>query len=242
MKSSLWRVTALIATGLALPAHAMELTDELSLNVLVSAMSDYRTDGISQTLNRPALQLDLSVRHASGLVAGVFTSNVDFDSDARQEYDYYAGIEHSFSDAIHGSLIYYEYDYPKESEFNYGEWIGTVTAWNASLGMKYTKEVKPYGDDRSVIWAGYTVEMPWDTALDLRYGYSDAHDPVYVSHDGNTRNTYRDWEVSVSKSLFSIDWRLAYVDTDLSRAECESTQGVDDICSATVMVSASRLF
>lgn len=242
MKATTRRLGALMALGLAVPVQAIELNDDFNLGVLVGAMSDYRTGGVSQTLNRPAVQLDLSLRHSSGLLLGVFTSNVDFDSDTHREYDYYAGIEHSFTDDLSASLIYYEYDYPKESEFNYGEWIGTVTAWNATLGMKYTREVKPYGDDRSVIWAGYSIELPWDTSLDLRYGYSDAHDPVYVSHDGSTRETYRDWEVGLSKTFLDIDWRLAYVDTDLSRAECESTQGVDDICSATVMLAASKLF
>ena len=242
MKATTQRLGALMALGLALPVQAIELNDDFNLGILVAAMSDYRTGGISQTLNRPALQLDLSLRHSSGLLLGVFTSNVDFDSATHREYDYYAGIEHDFTDDISASLIYYEYDYPRESAFNYGEWIGTVTGWNATLGMKYTKEVKPYGDDRSVIWAGYAIELPWDASLDLRYGYSDAKDPVWVSHDGSTRSTYHDWEVGLNKTLLGIDWRLAYVDTDLSRSECESTQGVDDICSATVMLAASKLF
>ena len=242
MKATTRRLGALLALGLTLPVQAIELNDDFTLDVLVAAMSDDRTGGVSQTLNRPALQLDLSLRHSSGLLLGVFTSNVDFDSDTRREYDYYAGIEHSFNEDIAASLIYYEYDYPKDSAFNYGEWIGVLSAWNATFGMKYTKEVKPYGDDRSVLWAGYRFELPWETSLDLRYGYSDAKDPVYVSHDGSTRSTYHDWEVGLNRTLLDIDWRLAYVDTDLSRAECQSTQGVDDICSATVMLSASKLF
>ncbi|WP_175652778.1 TorF family putative porin [Pseudomonas sp. Marseille-P9899] len=242
MKAITVRLGAAVLLSQAISAQAVELNPDFTLDVLVAAISDYRTGGISQTLNKPALQFDVSLHHSSGLLAGIFTSNVDFDSDARREYDYYVGIEHAFNDTLSASLIYYEYDYPRESAFNYGEWIGTLSAWNATLGVKYTRDVKPYGDDRGVIWAGYTLDLPWESTLDLRLGYSDAKDPVYVSHDGNTRSGYRDWEVGLSKELLGVAWRLAYVDTDLSKAECESTQGIDDICSATLMVSASKRF
>lgn len=231
-----------MALSLAMPAHAIELNQDFSVDVLVAAMSDYRTGGISQTLNKPALQFDASLHHSSGLLMGIFTSNVDFDTDTRREYDYYAGVEHAFTDDLSASLIYYEYDYPKDSEFNYGEWIGTVTAYNATLGLKYTNEVKPYGDDRGVVWVAYSFNLPYESTMDVRVGYSDAKDPIYVSGDGSTRNGYRDWEVGLNKELLGINWRAAYVDTDLSKAECQSSQGVDDICSATVTLSASKLF
>ncbi|MCX9150118.1 TorF family putative porin [Pseudomonas sp. TB1-B1] len=242
MKLNVLSVIPAIALSLAGPVQAIELNQDFRVDLLVSAMSDYRTGGISQTLNKPALQFDASLHHASGLVLGVFTSNVDFDSDTRREYDYYAGIEHSFTDDVSASLIYYEYDYPKESEFNYGEWIGAATAYNATLGVKYTNDVKPFGSDRGVIWGAYSFNLPYETSLDVRFGYSDAKDPVYVSADGSARNGYRDWEVAASKELLGVGWRLAYVDTDLSKAECESSQGIDDICSATVLLSVSKIF
>ena len=231
-----------LAACLALPAQAIELTPDLSLDLQVAAMSDYRTGGISQTLNRPALQLDVSLHHASGLLLGVFTSNVDFDTRAHREYDYYVGLEHAFTDNVSTSLTYIRYDYPRGSAYNYGEWIGTLTAYRATLGMKYTNEVKPNRNDRSVIWGAYSLELPYQAALDVRVGYSDAKDPVYVSADGHTRETYRDWEVALRKTMLGIDWTVAYVDTDLSRAECESSQGVDDVCSATALISASKIF
>ncbi len=227
---------------LALPAQAIELNEDFSLNLSLTALSDYRTGGISQTLGDPALWVDASIAHSSGLFAGVFTSNVDFGSDTRREYDYYIGIAHDFSDDISANLTYFEYDYPKDSEFNYGEWIGTVTAYHATVGMKYTSQVKPHNDDRSVVWLGYSLDLPYESSLDVRYGYNDAKDDIWVAADESTRSHYYDWEVGLNKQLFGFDWRVAYIDTDLSQAECASVNGYDDLCSATVVASVAKSF
>ncbi|MEK1938944.1 MAG: TorF family putative porin [Pseudomonas sp.] len=227
---------------LTFPAQAVELNEDFSLNLTLTALSDYRTGGISQTLGDPALWTDVSLVHSSGLYAGVFTSNVDFGTDTRREYDYYVGIAHDFTDDINATLTYYAYDYPKDSEFNYGEWIGTLGAYGATLGVKYTNEVKPYDDDRSVVWLGYAFNLPYETTLDVRYGVNDAKDDIWVSRDESARSRYYDWEVGVSKELFGFNWRVAYIDTDLSQAECASVNGYDDVCSATVIAQVAKTF
>jgi uncharacterized protein (TIGR02001 family) len=237
-----WSLCAGVLYCLASPAQAIEFNEDFSLDLTLTALSDYRTGGISQTLGDPALWADISLAHSSGLYAGVFTSNVDFGTDTNREYDYYVGYAHDFTDDINASLAYFEYDYPQDSEFNYGEWIGTVGAYGAVLGMKYTSQVKPYDDDRAVYWLGYTFELPYETSLDVRYGFSDAKDDIWVSADGSTRSSYYDWEVGVSKDLFGFNWRVAYIDTDLSQAECASVNGFDDVCSATVVAQVAKTF
>ena len=73
-----------------------------SLIVTPAVFSDYRSSGISQTLGDPAAQLNVMLSHASGLYAGVWTSNVDFghDDEARQELEYYAGYYWQINDNI----------------------------------------------------------------------------------------------------------------------------------------------
>ena len=44
----------------------------------VTAASDYFFRGVSQTVNKPALQAELAVEHPSGLFGGVFASTVGF--------------------------------------------------------------------------------------------------------------------------------------------------------------------
>ncbi|MOA49424.1 hypothetical protein D3C78_1723050 [compost metagenome] len=76
----------------------------------------------------------------------------------------------------------------------------------------------------------------------LRYGLVDYKDEVLVSSSGDTRSTYNEWEVKLSKELFGATWGLAYVDTDLSKAECANFLGYDDICDATAVASVSKSF
>ena len=70
-----------IAAGGPLQAQAIELNEQFALAITPGLYSDYRNSGISQTLGDPAAQLDLMLSHASGLYAGVWTSNVNFGYD-----------------------------------------------------------------------------------------------------------------------------------------------------------------
>ncbi len=80
--------------GMALPAAAQVNIEALGLTLTATpaAQSDYLFRGISQTRNRPALQLTLDLEHSSGFYIGAFASNVAFlGTDARQEIDALAG-------------------------------------------------------------------------------------------------------------------------------------------------------
>lgn len=235
-------ITTAAAAGVAMPAWGMPLTEDVEASLVIGALSDYRTGGISQTLGDPALQFDASLTHSSGFYAGVFTSNVDFGTATHREYDYYVGYSTRFNEVAGMSLTYFEYDYPKNSEYNYGEWVGTVDAYGVELGMKYTSEVKPFDDDHAVYWAKYTFELPQGFSLDARYGYSDAKDDIWVSGSGTTRSAYRDWEVGINREAIGVEWRLSYIDTDLSRAECASVNTYKDVCSAALVASATKTF
>jgi hypothetical protein len=39
-----------------------------------------------------------------------------------------------------------------------------------------------------------------------------------------------------------VTWGLSYIDTDLSKSECASWYGYGDLCTATVVASASKAF
>jgi hypothetical protein len=39
-----------------------------------------------------------------------------------------------------------------------------------------------------------------------------------------------------------VTWGLSYIDTNLSKSECTSWYGYGDLCSATVVASASKAF
>ncbi len=67
-------------------------------------------------------------------------------------------------------------------------------------------------------------------------------DDVFVSTSGRVRSNYDEWEAKLTRSAFGVDWGLSYVATDLSKSECASYYGYTDVCSATVVVSASKTF
>ena len=46
----------------------------------------------------------------------------------------------------------------------------------------------------------------------------------------------------MTRDLLGVTWGLSYIDTDLSDAECMSFSGYDDLCSSTLVVSASKTF
>ncbi len=234
---------ALVAGLLAPTAHAIELNDNLSLELNAGLYSDYRTRGISQTQNDPALQGSATLLHSSGLYAGVWSSNVDFGyaSRTRQELDYYAGYYWQISDAIALDASYIKYAYPRQGDFNYGEYHAELSAYGAFLGGNYADDL---GGAQSYLYSylGYRTDLPQEIGLELRYGRVDYKDPLFFSNSGNTRSAYHEWEAKLSRTLFELDWSLSYVDTNLSQTECASYLGFDDICSATLVVGVSKTF
>ncbi|WP_336335202.1 TorF family putative porin [Pseudomonas putida] len=223
--------------------HAIDLNDDFSLEAKAGIFSDYRTRGISQTQNDPALQGSLTLAHASGLYAGVWSSNVDFgfDSRTRQELDYYAGYFWQISDDVTLDTSYIKYVYPRQGDLNYGEYHAELRAWGVLLGGNYSDN---FNGDQSMLYSyvGYATSLPYDVGLEVRYGRNDYKDPSWFANDGSSRNAYHEWAVSFSRSMLSLDWSVSYIDTDLSRAECSSYMGFKDVCSATVVASVGKTF
>ncbi|MNN77958.1 hypothetical protein D3C81_1944660 [compost metagenome] len=84
--------------------------------------------------------------------------------------------------------------------------------------------------------------MPYDTGLKLRYGLMDFKDPYLYSSSGEAEDSYHEWEVKLTHELAGVMLGLSYIDTDLSKSQCTSNWGFDDVCSATVVASISKSF
>jgi uncharacterized protein (TIGR02001 family) len=224
-------------------AQAITFNDDFSLALEAGLLSDYRSRGISQTQADPALQGSATLLHSSGLYAGVWSSNVDFGygSSTRQELDYYAGYYWQISDDVALDVAYFDYTYPRQNGLNYSETFAELSAYGVRLGGYYSDDL---GGDQSMLYSylGYGLTLPYEVALDLRYGRADYKDPLWISASGGTRDSYDEWEAKLSKELFALNWSLSYVDTDLSQAECANYMGFDDVCSATLVVGVSKSF
>jgi uncharacterized protein (TIGR02001 family) len=243
-------LSALTLAALALApltSHALALNDDFSLDMTLGVVSDYRTRGISQTLGDPAVQGGATLLHSSGLYIGAWTSNVDFGGgfDTRQELEYYAGYYWQATDAISLDLGYIKYDYPKNSEFNLSETYAVLDLYGVKLGAYYSKDTPNFfGEDQDTLYTyvGYKIDLPAEVGLDLRFGRNDVNDPAFWSASGDNRESYYEWEAKLTRDFVGVTWGLSYVDTDLSKSECSSWYGYDDLCSATVVASATKAF
>ena len=231
---------------LPLCSQAVPLNDDFSLLLDVTLASDYRTRGISQTQNDPALQAGATLQHSSGLYLGAWTSNVDFGYGlkSRQEGDDFAGWFWEATDAINLDLGYLKYSYPKESQFNQSEVYGILSVYGVKLGAYYSDDAPGIDSEQNSLYSyvGYETELPYDTGLKLRYGNMDFKDPHLYSSSGEAEDSYREWEVKLTHELAGVMLGLSYIDTDLSKSQCTSNWGFDDVCSATVVASISKSF
>jgi uncharacterized protein (TIGR02001 family) len=94
----------------------------------VALYSEYEYRGISQTSEKPALQLNLDYAHASGFYLGTFLTNIKwledtasaggFDSDAKLEWDIYAGYKMEIAKDLTLDVGYLRYEYPSSGSFN----------------------------------------------------------------------------------------------------------------------------
>lgn len=231
---------------LPLSSQALPLNDDFALLVDLTLASDYRTRGISQTQNDPAVQAGLTLAHSSGLYLGAWSSNVDFGGGlkTRQEVDYYAGWLWQATDAVSLDLGYLKYAYLRESQFNQGETYAILSAYGVKLAAYYSADAPGIDSKQSSLYSyvGYETELPYDTGLKLRYGNMDFKDPHLYSMSGHAEDSYREWEVKLSHELAGVMLGLSYIDTDLSKSQCTSNWGFDDVCSATVVASISKSF
>ena len=241
-------VFALASLVLApLTTHALTLNDDFSLDMSLGVFSDYRTRGISQTLGDPAAQASATLVHSSGLYMGAWTSNVDFGGEfkTRQELEYYAGYYWQATEAISLDLGYIKYDYPKEGQFNLSEVCAVLDLYGVKLGANYSNDTpNVFGEDQDTLYTylSYQFALPAELGLNVRVGRSDVKDPAYWTTNGDSREAYYEWEARLSRDFVGVTWGLSYIDTDLSSSECAGWYGYDDLCTATVVASASKTF
>jgi uncharacterized protein (TIGR02001 family) len=230
-----------------LTSQALTLNDNFSLDMTLGVVSDYRTRGISQTLGDPAVQAGATLVHSSGLYIGAWTSNVDFGGPykTRQELEYYAGYYWQATEAISLDLGYLKYDYPKEGQFNMSEVYAVLDVYGVKLGANYSNDTPNFfGEDQDTLYTylSYKIELPAEIGLDLRVGRNDVKDPAFWSANGESRDAYTEWEAKLTRDFVGVTWGLSYIDTDLSKSECASWYGYGDLCTATVVASASKAF
>lgn len=224
-------------------SDAASLTSDLEAVGYVGLLSEYSMRGISYSRLKPVVQASATLIHSSGLYAGLWGSNIDlYGVSARYETDYIVGFTHQFSPDVNVDVGYAKYTFPKTSALNATESYAIFTAYGFKVGTYYSDD---YFGDQSYVYTylGYGAKsLPYEMGLDVRYGIADYKDPVFASSGGSVRDSYREWEVKLSKQMWSLDWAASYIDTDLSQTQCLQFQGDKESCSARLLLAVSKSF
>ena len=238
--------TAMLATTAAAQA-------EISGNV--SMASDYIFRGISQTDNQMAVQGGFDYEHESGAYIGTWASNVDssfFDNgrDPQIELDLYAGYSGEVG-AFGYDVGFIRYEYPSADSVDTNEWYvtgsySTDNYGDFSLSANYSPKLQFILSDQSAWYykAAYETTLPWyEIGLSAHVGYSigDAFDVSAFSTDSGLADSYTDWSIGVSKSVYGVDLGLTYTDlTDIKFPTAPGSKCTSDWCDSKVVFSVSK--
>jgi uncharacterized protein (TIGR02001 family) len=234
----------LLATA---PLQAQEeggLASWLSGNV--SLTTDYTFRGISQTLQQPALQGGMDLRHPSGFYVGTWGSSVNFGETnlseagprAQVEVDVYGGYGLNLLPVATIDIGALYYMYPGAGgarnydfvEFGLGA-SRTMGPFSGGLSAKYSPDF--YAGAGEAFYYGASAGIPVSVLT------ISGNIGKQMIEDNSTFGTpdYLDWGVgaSVGWKGFTIGGRV--VGTDVEESECFSGS---EYCGTRVMGSISR--
>ncbi len=235
-------LVALTASGAAVAAdgettehkegiHAIPASDH-TFTANAGLASNYVFRGISQTVDKPALQGGFDYAHASGFYAGIWGSNVSWiigsgaTGDAGLELDTYAGFKSSFAGDFSYDVGFVRYNYPGSytppatyAKADTDEVYGAIGyKW---LSAKYSRALGQFltvpgasGTSYLEANASYPVGDSGVT-LGAHYGkqtYKGAFADSLAAA-GNTA-TYSDYKLGVTKDFSGYVLGLAYSNTN----------------------------
>jgi uncharacterized protein (TIGR02001 family) len=221
----------------------------------VTVASDYRFRGLTQTMERPALQGGFDYTHRSGFYLGNWNSNVSsaIFPNSNLEMDFYGGYKPTFGDITADiGFIWYAYSGSRATITNLqtGTVCGDCEIDNKEIYVGAT-------------WKWIGAKLYW--AIDDLFGIPDTKNSWYLDLTGNydlgsgwgivghfgrqkvkdfSDATYSDWKLGVTKDLRGFIFGVAYVDTNAKDAaytfsDARKTTNIGD---AGIVLSVSRTF
>lgn len=205
-------VAVVVLATLPMVAMAQEAPEEEAGSAWswsLSATTDYRFRGLSQTGVDPAFQAGLTYSAPFGLYVGTWASNVDFgEGDPDHEVDAFIGYNADLTDWANLDVMINRYNYPGAGALNYNELLTKVTFLeNYSLLVGYTDNVFNSDTDGWYYQAAASYPLPRDFSVGASVGKSEFE-------DGTVGRDYMDWSVSIGKSFGPLTLTAAYIGTD----------------------------
>lgn len=211
-----------------------------NFSITLTATTDYRDRGMSQTDEKPAIQGSIDWTHDSGIYAGVWASNVDFNDsyEATYELDTYVGYATEWA-GFEWDFMVNGIFYPGASDALDYDLVEFSTAVGRSFDIVNTKATIIYtpdnsGDSGTGVYGKFQADAP---IKETGFGVTGSVGHQYV--DDKARygvGSYSDWSLGATYAWQDIDFKLEYIDTNLSKAQCP------DGCAATAVFSVSHKF
>lgn len=222
------------------PVKESSVTDPpgaITISGNVTAITDYRFRGLTQSDEEPALQGTVNVNHASGFYVGVFGSTIDGSGDTPLltgygdvEIDLYGGFAKTLDNGIGidvGLLYYWYADADSGINTDFFEpyaaltytigpvatKLGAAYAWGGQDGLDFTTS----NDDNIYGYFDASVGIP-TTPLTLKghIGYSDGS--LALANPLASDEDYWDWSVGIEGVGGPFKAGVSYVDTDITNA------------------------
>lgn len=207
------------------------------LSACVTFATQYRFRGVTQTDEEPTVQGGIDYSHDSGVYFGIWGSNVDFnDSDeAHMELDVFGGYKYQL-DCLTIDLGAIAYIYPGAAsslDYDFVEVLLAVSydfdkLFSLTGSLNYSPDY--FGSSGHSFYPKLAVSVPLFCQLSLgaHVGYQAIeHNQAFGLPD------YFDWGVFVELEVLELTFKLEYIDTDISSADCP------DGCEPTVVLSLS---
>ncbi|MFY8275435.1 TorF family putative porin [Pseudoalteromonas sp. SSDWG2] len=187
----------------------------------ITGVSDYTFNGVSQTLNDPALQGSIDYAADNGFYVGTWASNVDFGDDTNLEWDAYIGhyVELTDSLSIDYGLAYYSYHGASySSEGNYFEAYANF-AYQSELGtseLNFWYAWDYFGTDAGhvISMLAHSVEVSPGHTLRASIDTSNSLDGDKFAWQDNGKS-YLHYRLAYQTSFAGFDFELAAEDTDI---------------------------
>ena len=247
----------LIASAV-LAATSTAAMAEISGNV--SLASDYRFRGVSQTDGQIAIQGGFDYAHESGFYVGTWASNVDSNffggsTDPQTELDLYAGYGMELANGVgldFGVLQYFypgasdNFSAPSPSDPDTTELYMGATFGDFSAQLNYSNELAFIASSESAWYlnAGYETTLPFyglGLSVSVGYSFGDAYDVGPTSPAAGAPDSYTDWSIGLSKTVYGVDLGLTYVDSDADDlGPSGSPFFPDSATDGTVVLSVSK--
>ena len=211
-------IIAIAATSLL----AISASSHAALSSTVNLTSDYTFNGVSQTMNDPALQASFDYAADNGFYAGTWASNVDFGGadDTNIEWDAYVGKFYQLNNKVglDTGIAYYTYHGDDASDtYNYPEAYAKF-AYNSSMGdtefnFWYSWDYFGVGADHYIAMVAHTVQIAEGHSIKVTFDRSTSADEDKWSWDGG--DAYNHYRAEYMTSWQGFDFNLAAENTSI---------------------------